>query len=107
LHSDEWIGAVPILPHTSGRVMKVKPILSISVAVVISACASVHTSATTLDPGVRLAKTCPLGVRIYTAPDRVASGYREVALLNSTADVKYSDEGRVQTIRRLPGHVVT
>jgi hypothetical protein len=73
--------------------MKAEAILMISVAIVISACVSVHTSATTLDPSVRLAKTCPLGVRIYTAPDRVASGYREVALLNSTADVTYSDEG--------------
>jgi hypothetical protein len=73
--------------------MKIEVVLTISLAIFVSACASVHTSATALDPSMRLAKTCPPGVKIYTAPDRVRQPYREVALLHSTADVTYSDEG--------------
>jgi hypothetical protein len=73
--------------------MKIEAAFLMSLAAVISACASVHTSTTRLDPSMRLAKTCPLGVKLYTSPDRVTQPYREVALLNSTGEVRYSDEG--------------
>jgi hypothetical protein len=58
----------------------------------LAACAAVSTSATRLDPTARLARTCPVGVKLYTAPDRVTQPYREVALLHSTGVVNYSDE---------------
>jgi hypothetical protein len=76
--------------------MKTQFVLSLALTVVTSSCAGgVHTSTTRLDPSMSLAKTCPLGVKLYTAPDRVLHPYREVALLNSTADVTYSDEGEL------------
>jgi hypothetical protein len=34
-------------------------------------------------------------VKLYVAPDRVSQPYREVALLNSTGEVNYSDEGEM------------
>lgn len=74
--------------------MNIKVLVFLPIAVAASACYhNVSTSATKLDPSVRLARTCPLGVKLYTAPDRVQQSYREVALLNSTGQIHYTDEG--------------
>lgn len=53
----------------------------------------VATNASLVDPSIHLARLCPDGVKLYTAPDRVTTGYREVALLNSSGETRYSDEG--------------
>jgi hypothetical protein len=71
--------------------MQIKFALAAVVAAV-SACAHVSTNTTKLDPTVHLARTCPLGVRIYPTADRVTGQYTEVALLHSTGGAVYSDE---------------
>ena len=75
--------------------MNINVLLLLPIAVAASACAHVMTNVTTLDPSIRLARTCPVGVKIYAAQDRVQQPYREVALLNSTGEVNYSDEGEM------------
>lgn len=73
--------------------MKIRSVVLLSFTVATAACAHVSTNATTLDPSIRLARTCPLGVKLYTGPDRVDQPYREIALINSMGDVELSDEG--------------
>lgn len=86
--------------------MNIKIVLLLPVAMAASACAHVSTSVTTLDPSVRLSRTCPAGVKLYVAPDRVLQPYREVALLNSTGEVNYSDEGEMfGSMREMAGGV--
>ena len=72
--------------------MNPRYLLATAPALVISACHSVSTSASLIDPSVRLAKTCPAAVKLYTVPDRVQQPYREVALLNSSGETSYSSE---------------
>ena len=64
-----------------------------ALAIAICACHYVSTNASLIDPTVRLAKTCPAAVKLYTVPDRVPQPYREVALLNSLGQTSYSSEG--------------
>jgi uncharacterized protein YbjQ (UPF0145 family) len=59
----------------------------------ITACHYVATDASLIDPTVRLTKTCPAAVVLYTVPDRVHQPYREVALLNSVGQTSYSSQG--------------
>ena len=73
--------------------MNIKFAALLPVTVVASACFYVRTNATLLDPTVHLARTCPDAVKLYTLPDRVQQPYREIALLNSTGQTLYSDEG--------------
>jgi hypothetical protein len=73
--------------------MTIERLFLLPVAVAASACFYVRTNATVLDPSLHLARTCPDAVRLYTVPDRVQQSYREVALLNSTGQTLYSDEG--------------
>jgi hypothetical protein len=61
-------------------------------ALAISACHSVSTNASVIDPTIRLAKTCPAAIKLYTLPDRVPQPYQEVALLNSVGQTSYSSE---------------
>jgi hypothetical protein len=61
-------------------------------AVLVSIVSCVSTNATVLDPSIKLARTCPDAVRLFTTPARVASPYREVALLHSTGESGWSDE---------------
>lgn len=74
--------------------MNIKIVVLLPVAVAASACLHyVNTSSTKLDPSLRLARTCPVGVKLYTSADRVQQPYREVALLNSSGGINYTDEG--------------
>lgn len=76
--------------------MNIKVLVLLPFALGASACFPyVGTSATVLDPSLRLARTCPDGVKLYASPDRVEQPYREVALLNSTGETLYSDEGEM------------
>ena len=61
-------------------------------ALIISGCNFVSTNASLIDPTLRLAKTCPAAVKLYTVPDRLEQPYREVALLNSVGQTSYSSE---------------
>ncbi len=69
--------------------MKPLPVLS---AAVVLVCACVSTNASLIDPSVRLARTCPSAIRLYTTPDRVGQPYREVAILNAKGESNWSDE---------------
>jgi hypothetical protein len=59
----------------------------------LSACRSVSTNATLIDPTSNLVRTCPAAVKLFTTPDRVQQPYREIALLNSSGQTSYSSEG--------------
>ena len=72
--------------------MNLRCLLAAAPALAISACHSVSTNASLIDPSLRLAKTCPAAVKLYTVPDRVQQPYREVALLNSAGETSYSSE---------------
>ena len=64
-------------------------------------CACVSTNAALIDPSVHLARTCPTGIKLFTAPAAVGQPYREIALLNSTGESNFSDEGdMIQSMRR-------
>jgi len=64
-------------------------------------CACVRTNAALIDPSVQLARTCPTAIKLFTAPAAVGQPYREVALLNSTGEANFSDEGdMIQSMRR-------
>jgi hypothetical protein len=58
----------------------------------LSACHSVSTNATLIDPSLHMARTCPAAVKLFTTPDRVQQPYREVALLHSSGQTSYSSE---------------
>ncbi len=63
--------------------------------------ACVSTNATVLDPTLKLARSCPDGVRLFTTPARVPSTYREVALLNSKGESNWSNEEQMmESMRR-------
>lgn len=61
-------------------------------ALAISACRSVSTSASLIDPTLHLSRTCPAAVKLYTTADQVQQPYRELALLNSSGKTSYSSE---------------
>lgn len=58
----------------------------------LSACRSVSTNASLIDPTAHLARTCPAAIKLFTTPDRVQQPYHEVALLNSRGKTSYSSE---------------
>jgi hypothetical protein len=72
--------------------MKLRYLFVAAPAFATSACHSVSTSASLIDPSLHLRKTCPAAVKLYTVPDRVHQPYREVALLNSSGQTSYSSE---------------
>jgi hypothetical protein len=77
-----------------------KPQLLIVSAVITAVAACVSTNATVLDPTIKLARTCPDAVRLYTTPARVPSTYREVALLNSKGESNWSNEEQMMESMR-------
>jgi hypothetical protein len=58
----------------------------------ISACRSVSTNVTLVDPNLHMARTCQAAVKLFTTADRVQQPYREVALLHSSGQTSYSSE---------------
>ena len=72
--------------------MNLRYLFAATSALASSGCHYVSTDASLIDPGLRLAKTCPAAVKLYTVPDRVQLVYREVALLNSVGQTTYSSE---------------
>lgn len=76
--------------------MRMRILSILSIALAASACfPRVSTKATPLDPSLRLAETCPDGVKLYETPGDVEQPYSRVALINSTGEVKYSDEAEM------------
>ena len=73
--------------------MNLKVFFAAAAPLAISACRTVSTSASLIDPSLHLVKTCPAAVKLYTSADRVQQPYREVALLSSSGQTSYSDEG--------------
>lgn len=72
--------------------MNIRYLVPAASALLISGCHSVSTNASLVDPTLRLAKTCPAAVKLYTLPERVPQPYQEVALLNSVGQTSYSSE---------------
>ena len=82
-----------IPPFNSGCAMRIKGFVLLPIAIAALACTPhVRTNITPLDPSLRLAKTCPDGVILYTSPDRVKQPYREVAVINSKGWLNGSNE---------------
>lgn len=78
--------------------MNLKVLSGLSLIAGIAGCVS--TNATVLDPSIKLARTCPDAVRLFTTPARVASPYREVALLHSTGESGWSNEEQMMESMR-------
>lgn len=73
--------------------MNIRIVVILPIAIAASACVPpVRTNVTPLDPSLHLARTCPLGVKLYTAPDRVQHSYRELGLINSKGQLNRTDE---------------
>lgn len=65
----------------------------------------VTTNAAVMNPGITRAPICPEGVALFSTPDRVTTGYEEVALLNSTG-YQGSDEAKMmESMRKKAGEV--
>ena len=64
-----------------------------SVLTCLLATACVSTNAAVLDNSIRLVRTCPEGVQVFTAPDKVGKPYQEIALLNSKGETGWTSEG--------------
>lgn len=70
-------------------------------AVVFSLSACVRTNAALMDNSVKLARTCPEAVKLYSSPAKVGAEYTEIALLNSTgANGWTSEEGMMKSMRQ-------
>lgn len=72
--------------------VSMKKLSALTLTMFVFGC-GVYTNASLVDPSIHLARLCPDGVKLYTAPDRVTTDYREVALLNASGETRYSDEG--------------
>lgn len=60
-----------------------------------------QTNAALIDNSIRLAPTCPDGVKLYTSPTAVGQPYNEVALLNSTGLSGWTTEaGMMKSMRK-------
>ena len=78
--------------------MKTRILSGLALLATIVSCVS--TNVTVLDPSIKLARTCPDAVRLFTTPARVASPYREVALLHSTGESGWSNEEQMMESMR-------
>jgi hypothetical protein len=78
--------------RVAGATMSLRFLFAAVPALAISACRSVSTSASLIDPTLHLSRTCPAAVKLYTTADHVQQPYREVALLNSSGKTSYSSE---------------
>jgi hypothetical protein len=72
--------------------MNLKYLFGAGSVLAVSACHYVSTDTSLIDPNLRLAKTCPAAIMLYTVPSRVQPPYREVALLSSVGKTSYSSE---------------
>ena len=63
-----------------------------AIALITLGCYHVSTTASVMDPSLHLARTCPAAVKLYLTGDRVNTGYREIALLNSTGRTRDTNE---------------
>lgn len=72
----------------------------------ISTSACVRTNAALMDNSVKLSRTCPEAVKLYSSPAKVGADYTEVALLNSTgANGWTSEEGMMKSMRNKAAEV--
>jgi hypothetical protein len=77
-----------------------KPACAI-LTIVAFAAACTSTNAALLDNSIRLQRTCPDAVKIYTTPAQVGASYQEVALLNSTGNTGFTSEaGMMKSMRK-------
>jgi hypothetical protein len=74
------------------RAMNPRYLLAAAAALSLCGCHHVTTNVSSIDPSLRLAKTCPAAIKLFTSADRVEQPYREVALLNSSGETSYSNE---------------
>ncbi len=78
--------------------MKTRILLSFALVTLTAGCVS--TNATILDPSIKLGRTCPDAVRLFTTPSKVPSAYREVALLHSKGEAGWSNEEQMMESMR-------
>lgn len=59
-----------------------------------------------MDSSLHLAKTCPDGVKLYSAPDKVGQPYTEVAMMNSSGNTGFTSEsGMMKSMRKKAAEV--
>jgi len=76
--------------------MNIKAFVLLPIAVAASACVpAVRTNIAPLDPSLHLAPTCSDGVKLYTTSSPVEHPYRQVALINSKAQINGSNESDI------------
>lgn len=76
------------------RAMKLERIFALAVPVLLlSAC--VQTNASLMDTSVRMARTCPAAVKLFSSPSKVPSEYTEIALLNASGSSMYTNESNM------------
>jgi len=60
-----------------------------------------RTNVALIDNSTKLAPSCADGVKLYSTPSAVGSDYKEVALLNSTANTGFTSEsGMIKSMRK-------
>lgn len=84
--------------------MSSRVVVRATALLIVSGCT--YTNAALIDNSVRLARTCPDAVMLYTSPSRVPGPYTEVALLNSTASADATTEsGMMKSMRQKAAEV--
>lgn len=76
--------------------------LTLALPLLMAGCVwQVATHASLMDPSVKLARTCPSGVKLFRTESDVSQKYSEVALLTAEVETKYSDDaGVIEAMRK-------
>lgn len=81
-----------------------KQMLLVGTLCLVAACT--RTNAALMDNSIRLAATCPDGVKVYSTPTAVGAEYQEVALLNSSGNTGFTSEaGMMKSMRQKAAEV--
>ena len=92
-----------LTPRPESRMRKLACAL-FAVVGVVTACT--RTNAALMDNSIRLERTCPDAVKIYTTPAQVGATYQEVALLNSAGNTGFTSEsGMIKSMRKKAAEV--
>jgi hypothetical protein len=82
------ISLQPLIPMIRAAIPAI-----IVASTVLTAC--VQTNASLMDTSVRMARTCPAAVKLFSSPSKVTSDYQEIALLNASGSSMYTNESNM------------
>ena len=75
-----------------------RAVITCAILMVTAAC--VQTNAAVMDQSLKLARTCPMAVKLYSSPATVGAEYQEIALLNSSGVSDFTNESQMMTSMR-------